>query len=207
MNFFDPTVKYYTVNFGSDYKDIPVVAASAKYDIEITQPSSISDMAKIRVSDPAGVLKPQNYYISFTKERLVDELGDTFKEITISNVEASAIAEANNIPENTIDGDYETKWSANGNQWIKYDLGSLKNIGAVGIQWLTPTSRTQRYSLEVSTDGEAWTQLFTGMSRGTTEGMEYVITDSIEARYVRLSVSGTTAGTWTSLMETKVYSE
>lgn len=207
VNFFDPTVKYYTVSFGAEYKKLPDISASSAYDIKITQPQTLGNMAKIEVSDPSGMLRPQTYFISFTKERLVDKLSDSMKEIKIEGVEASAIAEANNPPENTIDNNNETKWAANGNQWIKYDLGSLKKIGAVGIQWLTPTSRTQRYSLEVSADGEAWTQMFTGMSLGTTEGMEYIMTDSIEARYVRLSINGTTAGSWTSLMETKIYTE
>ena len=205
INFFDPTVKYYTAVFESDYNKVPEINADSAYDVEITQPDSLAGMAKIKVTDKTGNLKEQTYFVSFAKERLTDRADVAQKEIGIEGVEASAIAEANNTPENTIDGDMETKWSANGSQWIKYDLGSVKNIGCVGIQWLTPTSRTQRYSLELSEDGESWTQLFSGMSLGTTEGMEYVVTDGFEARYVRISVNGTTAGNWSSLMETKVY--
>jgi len=205
--FFDPTVKYYTHSFNADYKGVPEISASSEFEVKITQPSNLGDMARVDVSDPSGKLKPQSYFVRFTKERQTTELPATMKELKIMGVEASAVAEVNNPPENTMDNDNATKWAANGSQWIKYDLGSVKNVGAVGIQWLTPTSRTQRYSLEVSSDGEAWTQLFAGMSMGTTEGMEYIITDAIEARYVRLSVNGTTAGTWTSLMETKIYAE
>ncbi len=207
VDFFDPTLKYYTVEFGAEYKETPVIGASGDFEISITQPKSINDMAKIEVKDPSGKLKTQTYYVSFKKERLTDSLNDSMKEIKVSGVEASAIAEVQNTPENTIDNNSETKWSANGKQWIKYDLGSEKKVDAVGILWMSPTTRTQHYSVEVSSDGESWSQLFNGMSMGTVDGMEYILTDGVNARYVRLSVNGTTAGSWSSLMETKIFAE
>jgi len=207
VDFFDPSVKYYTVDFDTEYNGIPEITASSEYDVKITQPASLSDMAVIEVSDPCGKLGEGRYFVSFAKERRSTEPVLGAKEVKIAGVEASAVAEAQNTPENTIDNDLSTKWSANGSQWIKYDLGSAKKVSSVGIQWLTPTSRIQKYSVELSEDGEKWTKVFGGTSLGTTEGMEYIITDNAEVRYVRISVNGTTAGTWTSLMETKIYSE
>ena len=207
VSFFDPTLKYYTVRFDADYNDTPVIGAASDYDISIIQPESVNDMAKIYVSDPKGRMKPQTYYVSFEKNRLTDMINADMQEIRVSGVEASATTEEQNKPENTIDNDPQTKWSANGKQWIRYDLGIERKIDAVGILWMDPTDRTESYSVEISSDGVTWVQLFNGRSLGTKDGMEYVLTDGINARYVRLSVNGTTAGTWTSLMETKIFAE
>ena len=207
VDFFDPTLKYYDVKFEADYKGTPLIGAASDFEVSITQPESVNDMAKVEVKDPTGKLKTQTYYIKFSKERQTSSINEKMKEIPLKSAEASAVVEPQNPPENCIDNDPSTKWAANGKQWIKFDLGSVKKIDAVGLLWMNPTERTQKYSVEVSTDNSYWTQIFNGMSLGDVEGTEYILTDGIEAQFVRVSVNGTTAGTWSSLMEAKVYAE
>ena len=110
----------------------------------------------------------------------------------IAAVSASETVEAENTPENTIDADADTKWAANGLQWIQYDLGSAKNVTAVGLLWMTPTSRIQNYSISFSTDGVNWEEIFDGKSAATETGMEYFMTDASNVRYVRITVNGNT---------------
>ena len=87
-----------------------------------------------------------------------------------------------------------------------YDLGAEKDVTAVGTQWLNQTSRTQNYSVELSSDGENWQTVYDGKSSTKSGEMQYVIANAA-ARFVRISVSGTSAGSWSSLLETAIYTK
>src|SRR5947208_609880 len=52
----------------------------------------------------------------------------------------SASGDDGNIPQNTLDNNLATRWSASGDrQWIRYDLGAVMAIGAVNIAWYRGT--------------------------------------------------------------------
>src|SRR5438093_10348163 len=51
---------------------------------------------------------------------------------------AAVVASGNdgNVPQNTLDNNLATRWSAYGDgQWIRYDLGALTAIDGVNIAW------------------------------------------------------------------------
>lgn len=160
-----------------------------------------------RISVTEEGLTSSEYVIGFKEKQKKLHL-DNIPEIaayTPSKVTASAVAEAENVPENTTDLNPNTKWSANGAQWIMYDLGEVKKLGYIGLLWLNSTQRSQNYSIELSTDGESFEKVFDGQSDRDISGMEYINLLSRDARYVRVNVNGTSAGAWTSLMETKIF--
>src|SRR5216117_2229664 len=67
----------------------------------------------------------------------------------------SVVASANdgNIPQNTLDNNLATRWSANGDgQWIRYDLGAVMAIGPVNIAWHRGTEWASAFDIEVSLD-------------------------------------------------------
>ncbi len=123
----------------------------------------------------------------------------------IAAVSASQIPEAENVPENTIDGILTTKWSANGDAEIIYDLGEIKTVGIMGLSFMYGSQRQQLMDIEVSADEKNWTQVFSGMSSGLTDGEEAYDLKNSEARFVRVKVHGTTKGTWTSMTEAAIY--
>jgi hypothetical protein len=102
-----------------------------------------------------------------------------------------------------VDGKPETRWSSEFSdpQWISVDLGKVERIGRVVLQWEGAYGKT--YALEVSTDGEKWTEVRRREAgKGGTEDIKF---DPVEARWVRLS--GTRRGTefGYSLWELKVF--
>ncbi|WP_125776301.1 discoidin domain-containing protein [Antribacter gilvus] len=103
---------------------------------------------------------------------------------------------------NAVDGDAGTRWSsaAADNQWLQVDLGSVKPIGRVALDW--EAAYASGYRIEVSNDAVAWTTVAT-RTNGTGGDESLTVTGS--GRYVRLFVTqrGTQYGV--SLWEVQVF--
>ena len=112
-----------------------------------------------------------------------------------------------NLPANTVDGSLATRWSANGDgQWVRYDLGSRKNVAYVKIAVYNGNSRQNRYDLQLSDDGTTWADAITGgLTNGTTTALvTYDFTDA-PARYVRYLGHGATTSTFNSVTEVEIW--
>src|SRR5205807_10213284 len=114
-------------------------------------------------------------------------------------------------PQNTLDGNLATRWSANGDgQWMRYDLGSTMTIGSITIAWYLGTSWQSAFELQVSLDGATWSPVFTGRSSGRTLQPERYDFPAVPARYVRIVGHGqwnstTLLSWWNSITEVAVY--
>src|SRR6266581_4545219 len=126
---------------------------------------------------------------------------------------ASVVASGDdgNIPQNTLDNNLATRWSASGDgQWIRYDLGAVMAVGPVNIAWYRGTEWASAFDIEVSLDSLTWTRVFTGQSSGQTLQPERYDFPVVPGRYVRIvghgQWSGTTElGLWNSITETAIY--
>ncbi len=108
------------------------------------------------------------------------------KTATASSVHAPAYA-----PANAVDGDPSTYWSSalTDPAWLAVDLGAVHKVGLVRILWEAAFSKA--FSVQVSTDGQAWTQVYhTAEGKG---GISEVKFAPVEARHIR--VVGTERGT------------
>ena len=110
--------------------------------------------------------------------------------------------------QNTIDGNLNTRWSAEGfGQYIIFDLGSVKDISAMGIAYYQGSKRSSYYDILVSEDGEEWTKLVSDAeSSGKSDDLENfeLVT---KARYVKYYGYGNSQGKWNSLSEVAIYSK
>lgn len=134
---------------------------------------------------------------------------EAIAETPNSPVTASAYQSPNG-PENTLDNDLSTRWSAEGDgQWIQYDLGAPMDIGRVDIAWYNGTQWESAFEIQVSQDGTTWTPVFAGRSSGTTLEAEGYAFSTVTARYVRIIGHGQWNGTtlsswWTSITEVDI---
>src|SRR5438105_3114585 len=116
-----------------------------------------------------------------------------------------------NIPQNTLDNNLATRWSASGDgQWIRYDLGAVTAVGPVTIAWYRGTEWASAFDIEVSLDSLTWTRVFTGRSSGQTLQPERYDFPAVPGRYVRIVGHGQWSGTtqlslWNSITETAIY--
>ena len=145
--------------------------------------------------------------INLTVKAQASSPGDGSTPVPYSILSVTASADDGNIPENTMDGDLATRWSALGDgQWIKYDLGSIQSVGYMGVAFNNGTTRVCTFDMEVSNDDITWTRVLTGSkSSGTTIQMEAYDFADVSARYVKIIGYGNTVNKWNSITEVHIY--
>ncbi|MFC1504643.1 discoidin domain-containing protein, partial [Spirochaetota bacterium] len=120
----------------------------------------------------------------------------------------SAIASKNpNDAPLTIDNDYATRWVVMGNPvYIQYDLGAVKPVTEVHVQWYRGDQRAFFFDISLSENGSDYTLVFDNLSSGSTTAFEkYEAVGN--ARYVRIGGYGNTvdADPWTAISDVKVF--
>src|SRR5205809_8030294 len=69
----------------------------------------------------------------------------------------SASGDDGNIPQNTLDNNLATRWSASGDrQWIRYALGAVLATGAVNLPWYRGSERASAFHIDVPLDSPTW---------------------------------------------------
>jgi hypothetical protein len=134
-------------------------------------------------------------------------LGCVLFEVAVPPSNVSASTSDTNLPANTVDGLLSTRWSGNGDgAWIRYNLGQTYSIAFVRIAVYNGNSRRNRFDLQVSPDGNSWTNVLTNVqSGGTTTQEETFDFADTDARWVRYVGHGSNVGTFNSLTEVSIF--
>lgn len=142
-----------------------------------------------------------------TKKETVTKEGATgtgAQEYEVVSVTASD--DDGNIPQNMLDSDYTTRWSAVYDQYAIFELEEAVPIGYVGIAQFSGVDGKQAiFELETSLDGINWTKVWEGKASGTTENMEAYDMKGTVAKYIKYSGHGRTNSAWNSVTEVKIY--
>jgi hypothetical protein len=114
-----------------------------------------------------------------------------------------------NLPENVLDGDLSTRWSANGDgQWIEFCLGDAPVIvSGVRIAFHSGDTRQSFFEIFTSIDGTAWEPVspasFTGS--GSSLSLEnFPFAQARPATKVRIVGHGNSANQWNSYTEVQI---
>ena len=117
------------------------------------------------------------------------------------------------------DGNFSSRWQAqteakDGNTtWVAVDLGSAKTFDRLRIYWETARANADGYKVQVSDDGEAWTDVAATVSRqddykvdGTNTFYDQVaLSEAQTAKYVRLFITAGNGKGAPSIYEFEVY--
>lgn len=112
-----------------------------------------------------------------------------------------------NVPENTLDGNPDSRWSAQGaGQWITFDLGRMERVDAVNIAFHLGNQRTASFDVLLSVGGSGWFPALTNaVSSGATLALEnFPLPVALPARYVRIVGHGNSQNNWNSLAEVTI---
>lgn len=141
-----------------------------------------------------------------TKKLQLGEVSYQGEKYAVESVVASQEPESENVAANTIDEQLATKWAAEGEADITWDLGEVKKCGFINLAFANGNKRSQIFDLYSSEDGINWTMRFSGMSSGITESPEAYDLGNCNARYIRLNSHGSTATSqWISLTMAEIY--
>ena len=122
-----------------------------------------------------------------------------------ADVTASSTQE-NYKPQNVIDGRDTTRWSSNrgDNEWIMLDLKENKTIGKIVLKWEEAAGK--EYAVQVSTDGQNFTEVFR-KTDGKKKATETIVIDPVTARFVRIQGIKRATDYGYSLWEVELYSK
>jgi hypothetical protein len=127
-------------------------------------------------------------------------------EITPAGSAVTASTNDGNVPANAVDDNLATRWSANGDgQWLQLDLGATRTVAHAKVAAYSGNTRRTLFDLQVSTDGSAWTTVWSGQSSGTTNAEELYEFADVPARYVRVLGHGNSVNGWNSLTEVSLF--
>ena len=91
-----------------------------------------------------------------------------------------------NIGENVVDGDFATRWSAQGDgQYLWFDLGKPVKVRSLLVAFSSGDSRLGFFDIQVSEDMENWVTIKECVSSGTTKEAEEYTLENVETRYIR----------------------
>jgi uncharacterized repeat protein (TIGR02543 family) len=139
--------------------------------------------------------------ISITANFLID--ADSLSILPVDSVWATN--DDGNIPENTLDNNLGTRWSAEGTQSITYKLDSLFNVQYLMIAWFNGDQRSSYFDIAVSGDGVSWATVATDTSSATTIQQEMVDVPDTTVLYVRYIGYGNSVSNWNSITEVDIY--
>jgi len=118
-----------------------------------------------------------------------------------------------------IDGDYGTRWSAPNKgsvddpdapegQYIQFEFEQVATLYGVGLARLYGNGRNYPFSVEVSVDGETWTEVIARRDSMLTDSIELYGWDSqesVEAKFVRVTNYGNPKNQWSHITEMRVF--
>lgn len=126
-------------------------------------------------------------------------------KLNVSLVSASDYQDPNK-PENTLDGDLQTRWSAEGEHWIQYQLDTLQQINTIYMSFYSGNTRQAIFDVETSTDGINWEPVLSNVfSSGETANLEKFGLNTTLAKYVRINAHGNSTSGWNSIQEVEIW--
>ncbi|WP_322410836.1 DNRLRE domain-containing protein [Microbacterium invictum] len=192
---FSPENRFYSVELPDNVTRPAVSARPASRSGSVTVGRFGSLPGVVEVTVRQGNREPGRYRLHLTRPAVID--GPVAFPYPVI-----ASADDGNVPANTVDGDLATRWSAEGDQWIAYDLGSDGPVAEVAIAWFNGDKRTTKFEIDVATSGEhEWRRVFEGTSSGTSADLETYAFAELTARYVRIVGHGNSVNRFNSISE------
>ena len=131
----------------------------------------------------------------------------TVGKLKIVAYEASAEPEPANPGRNAFDGNKNTRWSADGQPYIVFELTEVKTITEIRTLWWKSSNpnRTTKFDVELSADRSNWTKVFSGESNTGSDFDIIKVNPAQRAKYVRVNGYGNSDNEWNSLLEIEIY--
>ncbi|HEY5541065.1 MAG TPA: discoidin domain-containing protein [Coriobacteriia bacterium] len=104
-----------------------------------------------------------------------------------------------------LDGRASTACTSKGKRWIDVDLGARRTVRAVGVAVQNGSTRSAPLKFYTSYDRRRWHLVTRAVSSGETSSLETYVLPPTRARFVRLSLSGTSRGSTNAISELRVY--
>ncbi|MES2658666.1 MAG: putative Ig domain-containing protein [Verrucomicrobiota bacterium] len=131
-------------------------------------------------------------------ETLVITIASNLAKLSLNKPATASSFQVGNEVAKGNDGDINSRWAAfdgsyNPPQWWRVDLEQQKLVSKVDIKWFGGTGRSYRYRIEISNNDIDFTQVVDKTANTVTDFTTDTFTP-VAARYVRITVTGSTQG-------------
>ena len=195
----------YLMSWRTD-KELPEVTAvnpDPNVVMTVTQPTW-DQPAKITLKGADGSISEYRIVLEGKDPMKVPE---GYEALDIVDVKVSEIRQPENGPDNAIDGDPTTRWSAPGSgQWIEIDLGEEKHFDALWMAFynggIPGAERITTFDLLVSSDGETYETIYTSQKTKPENETCSIYELSGTGRFIRfVGLSNSDGSAWVSVNE------
>lgn len=144
--------------------------------------------------------KPKTANLALDKKATASSV--EIDEPSRSAEDKAKMEERNYLAQNVTDNSRDTRWSSvyKDQEWIYVDLGEIRQIGRVSLQWENAFGRA--YDIQVSDDAQEWTTVYRELN---SSGGRDDIPLYAEARYVKMAGHGRGTTSGYSLYTFEVY--
>jgi hypothetical protein len=126
-------------------------------------------------------------------------------QLGVSNIIASG-SQSSSPARNAIDNNINTRWSNLGlGSLITFDFGAERFLCNIDIAWYRGNERVINFTISASNDSQSWKPLVMNSSSGTSSESESYDLPDIAARYLQITVTGSSLSDWVSISEVKVF--
>ena len=201
---FDPERFSYTYskNQSGEMPEITASASGCEPTIEYYKRYDDTDVALIALTDENGMSTTYTVLLNEYDESSIDVYNAySLKAVKASSEQVEGTEQ--NVKENSCDGDYSTRWSANGKgEWCVYDMGEVKSIDAFAAAFWMGGQRRFSFDIAVSEDGVSYKNVVSATTKGNSEDAEvYLPNGSVRGRYIKLTGHGSNANDWNNVIE------
>lgn len=185
---------------------IQVIPADENAHVEIQEAEDPEDITIIKVYNPertAFAVYTIEYVYNSSKIAQIQG-GEAYG---ITGIEVSSTPQPENHKDNMVDNDRASRWTALAlNESAVFDLGTVKDVNAVGASFWQGDTRIYRFDLYYSVDGENYLPLLSQAESSTDKGEDYNVFsfDTVKARYIKLVGLGNTANVNTNIQEFRI---
>lgn len=205
---FDAAIGEYTVETKAG-EATPAVTASSTDGTEISVSSAEGGNVTIKAAKGGleRIVNVKFVVIEKTEDdKIVIEpeigLPSNVSLLSASTVTATDVPEEDNVPINTQDGDFVSRWtSQTDGASLTIDLGEVRDIDGIAVAFYYGASRNYKYDIQYSADGKTYTELASGLkSSGDTDQYEWIAA-KLKTRYIKFIGHGHETGGWNNMSE------
>lgn len=195
-------------NFGlEDYSESKITNSSTTYHSNLSQSYYEVFLNKFwnsysNTESQAIIAQIQTIIDLYFPDGRPEEDNSTCSEITPVSVQASTSVN----PENTLDNNPTTVWTAQGDgEYLLYDLGGVYDLCDLEISFENGLTRFDYFDIQVSRDNQTYLEVKQNLSNSKTTGSYDAYSVSRKARYVKIIGRGNETNDWNSISDVKFY--
>lgn len=193
---YNKNVREYTIEVPEEIQQLPEVTYTVgeDYAVTVTPAQKVPGRTVLALSDKNDRLNTSLYTVKFVYPN------------SDYRISASVTPQAENAAENVMDGDSSTYWACDTNGgYITFELEKEVLYSGVGLSFMSGDKRKAFFKIEISEDGEKWTEVYDGETSGTTLGIEKYEFTPTKGRFIRIIGFGNSVSEWFSLSEAEIY--